>query len=95
MSVPTASARTKLDNKPGSLRSKSRHIQTRDREGLAGCGELRDKKVLVGYISETKDDSFVVSDPKTATDSTVAYSDVTQVKGHNLGTGARSGLESR
>ena len=51
--------------------------------------KLRDKKVLVGYISEANDNSFVVSDPKTGTDSTVSYTNVSQVKGHNLGTGAK------
>jgi hypothetical protein len=51
--------------------------------------KLRDKKVLAGYISQVNDTSFVVSDPKTGTDSTVSYPDVTQVKGHNLGTGAK------
>ena len=50
---------------------------------------LRDKTKLAGYISEVKEDSFVVSDAKTGDATTVAYSNVTQVKGHNLGTGAK------
>lgn len=54
--------------------------------------KLRDKKTLIGYVSEATDASFVVSDPKTGTVSPVAYSDVTQVKGHNLGTGAKIGI---
>ena len=51
--------------------------------------KLRDDVKLVGYISEAKDDSFVVTDMKTLAATTVAYGDVTQVKGHNLGTGAK------
>ena len=54
--------------------------------------KLRDKKVLVGCISEVNPTSFVVSDPKPGTDSTVSYTDVSQVKGHNLGTGAKMGI---
>ena len=44
---------------------------------------------LAGYISEATADSFVLTDLKTRTATTVAYGDVTQVKGHNLGTGAK------
>lgn len=51
--------------------------------------KLRDKKVLAGYISEVNDKSFVVSDPKNGTESTVDYTDVSKVKGHNLSTGAK------
>ena len=51
--------------------------------------KLRDDVKLAGYVSEAKDDSFVVTDLKTRTATTVAYGDVTQVKGHNLGTGAK------
>lgn len=51
--------------------------------------KLRDHAKLAGYISETKADSFVVTDLKSRAATTVAYSDVTQVKGHNLGTGAK------
>jgi len=51
--------------------------------------KLRDDVKLAGYISETKDDSFVVTDLKTRAATTVAYGDVTQVKGHNIGTGAK------
>jgi hypothetical protein len=51
--------------------------------------KLRDNVKLAGYISEAKDDSFDVTDLKTRTATTVAYGDVTQVKGHNIGTGAK------
>ena len=51
--------------------------------------KLRDDVKLAGYISETKDDSFIVTDMKSRAATTVAYGDVAQVKGHNLGTGAK------
>jgi len=51
--------------------------------------KLRDHVKLAGYVSEAKDDSFVVTDLKTRAATTVAYGDVAQVKGHNLGTGAK------
>lgn len=51
--------------------------------------KLRDDVKLAGYISETKDDSFVITDMKSRAATTVAYGDVAQVKGHNLGTGAK------
>jgi len=51
--------------------------------------KLRDDVKLAGYISEAKDESFVVTDMKTRTATTVAYGDVAQVKGHNIGTGAK------
>jgi hypothetical protein len=51
--------------------------------------KLRDDVKLAGYISEARDESFVVTDQKTHAATTVAYGDVTQVKGHNIGTGAK------
>ena len=51
--------------------------------------KLRDKMKLAGYISEATEGSFVVTDPKTRAATTVSYGDVTQVRGHNLGTGAK------
>jgi len=50
---------------------------------------LQDKTKLTGYISEVKDESFVITDPKTNATTSVAYADVTQVKGHSLSTGAK------
>ncbi len=46
---------------------------------------------LAGHISEVKEDSFVIIDEKTGTTTTVAYSDVTQVKskGKGLSTGVK------
>ena len=51
--------------------------------------KLRDDVKLAGYISEAKSDSFVVTDVKTGSATTVPYVDVTQIKGHHLGTGAK------
>jgi hypothetical protein len=51
--------------------------------------KLKDKTRLVGYISEAKSESFVIKDMKTGASSVVAYPSVTQVKGHNLSTGAK------
>ena len=51
--------------------------------------KLRDDVKLAGYISEATADSFIVTDLKTRAATTVAYGDVTQVKGHNIGTGAK------
>ena len=51
--------------------------------------KLRGDVKLAGYISEATEGSFVVTDMKTRAATTVAYGDVTQVKGHNLGTGAQ------
>jgi len=50
---------------------------------------LQDKTKLAGYISEVKDESFIITDPKTSRTTTIAYADVTQVRGHNLSTGAK------
>lgn len=68
------------------------------RSGILKLGVGRDARValklrndvkLAGYISEAKDDSFVVTDSKTRAATTVAYGDVTQVRGNNLATGAK------
>jgi hypothetical protein len=51
--------------------------------------KLRDKTQLAGYISEIGSDSFTVTNAKTGASTAVPYGDVTQVKGHNLSTGAK------
>jgi hypothetical protein len=51
--------------------------------------KLRDKTRLKGYISETSETGFVVSDLKTGASNTVAYAEVSKVKGNNLNTGAK------
>ena len=62
VSVPTASARAKPD--------KQTRLTEKVKSGIFKLGtgkdslvavKLRDKKVLVGYISEAKDETFVVS----------------------------------
>ena len=50
--------------------------------------KLRDKAVIGGYVSEAGADSFVVVD-KDGEATSVAYTNVTQVKGHNLSTGGK------
>lgn len=54
--------------------------------------KLQDKTRLAGYISEVKDDSFVITEAKTGAATSVAYGDVSNVKGHNLSTGAKVGI---
>ena len=49
--------------------------------------KLRDGTRLAGYISETNENSFVIVDAKTGISTTVAYPNVTQVKGNNLSSG--------
>ena len=51
--------------------------------------KLRDKTKLVGYINEVSEGSFVVASLKTGDSTSAAYTNVTQVKGHNLSTGAK------
>lgn len=50
---------------------------------------LRDRAKLAGFVTDANEESFIVTDPKTRAATTVAYADVTQVKGNNLGTGAK------
>lgn len=51
--------------------------------------KLKDKTKLAGYVSEVNETSFTVADARNCTARSVAYSDVTQVKGHNLSTGGK------
>lgn len=50
--------------------------------------QLKDGKKIKGYVSETKADSFVVTDSKTLSQTEVQYSDVSKVKGQNIPAGA-------
>jgi hypothetical protein len=52
--------------------------------------KLRDKTKLAGYVDQVSDDHFVITNAKTGEAAMVAYSNVAQVKGHNLSTGPRS-----
>jgi hypothetical protein len=55
--------------------------------------KLRDQTRLAGYISEIKGDSFIITNPKSGTATTVAYS---KASGHNLSTGAKiAGMDGR
>ncbi|HST22360.1 MAG TPA: hypothetical protein VLR90_14650 [Blastocatellia bacterium] len=80
------------------MADKQTRLAEKVKEGVSKLGlgqdarvelRLRDKTKLAGYISEVKEDSFVVSDAKTGDATTISYSNVTQVKGHNLSTGAK------
>lgn len=51
--------------------------------------KLQNKTKLTGYVTEATANSFVITDNKTGATTTVPYSDVQQVKGHNLSTGAK------
>jgi hypothetical protein len=51
--------------------------------------KLKDKTRLKGYISEISENEFVVTDPKTGASKSVAYTDVKQIKGNNMSTGAK------
>ena len=49
--------------------------------------KLKDKTRLVGYISEVKDDSFVLVNSKSGASTDVAYTNVAALQGHSLPTG--------
>ena len=51
--------------------------------------KLKDKSKVAGYISEVREDSFVVVHPKFGTVTSVNYADVAQARGNNLSTGAK------
>lgn len=51
--------------------------------------KLKDKTKLEGYVSEAGPDQFTVTDLKTGAATSVDYSQVKQVKGNNLSTGAK------
>lgn len=54
--------------------------------------KLRDGKKVKGYIREAGEDTFVVGDAKSGNATTIAYSQVKEIKGHNLATGAKVAL---
>ena len=51
--------------------------------------ELRDKTKVKGYISQSGEDEFTVTDLKTQAQTKIAYRDVAQVKGWGLSRGAK------
>jgi hypothetical protein len=88
--APSASAKSKEE--------KQAELTLRVKNSISRLGVGPDARVeiklqhntkLVGYVSEVKDETFAITNPKTGATTTVAYDDVTQVKGHNLSTGAK------
>ena len=51
--------------------------------------KLRDNTKLSGYLSQVRDESFVIVDDKTGSAHALLYPQVKQVKGNNLSTGAK------
>lgn len=81
----------------GSKEGKETRFAEKVKEGISKLGtgaearievKLRDKTKLKGYVGEAGEDSFLIVDEKTGATSTVTYSQVKQVKGHNLSKGA-------
>ncbi len=52
----------------------------------------RDNKQISGYIKEAGDSSFVLGTKRSAETTTLAYSDVSKVRGPGLSTGAKVGI---
>ncbi len=87
--APSALAKTKAE--------KEAALAAQVKAGIAKLGagketkisvKLRDKRKLKGYVNLIEEDSCVIVDAKTGAETRVAYGDVTQAKGKNLGTGA-------
>lgn len=51
--------------------------------------KLHDKTKVAGYVSAADDEGFTVIDSKSGVATTIAYSQVKSVQGHNLSTGAK------
>jgi hypothetical protein len=51
--------------------------------------KLKDRTEMTGYISEVSDTGFVIGSLNGSEPAAVAYSNVAQVKGNNLSTGAK------
>lgn len=82
----------------GSKEVKEPRFAEKVKEGVGKLGtgaearvevKLRDKTKLRGYVSEAGKESFVIVDEKTGATSAVTYSQVKQVRGNNLSTGAK------
>lgn len=54
---------------------------------------LRDGRKVKGYVREAAEDSFVVVDAKTGAATTITYTQVKEIKGNNLATGAKVALK--
>ena len=84
-------------NAKSKAESQAQHIQ-RVKAGISklGVGEkarvdvrLQNKTEVRGFVYQVGDDDFVVRNSKTGADTTVAYRDVTEVKGRGLSKGAK------
>jgi hypothetical protein len=51
--------------------------------------KLRDKTKLAGFVGGINENHFVVTNVKIGNSTSIAYTDVQQVSGHNLSTGAK------
>lgn len=87
--APSALAKTKEE--------KAAALSAKVKTGVAKLGagknavisiKLRNKTKLKGYVSRIEEETFVIADAKTGTETSVPYGDVTQAKGNNLSTGA-------
>ncbi len=95
------SAAFALPDPPGSKSDKQEQLVERVRLGIARIGigkeavvevRLRDRSKLNGYISQSDQNQFVVTNEKTRVAVPVDYKDVVKVNGHNLSTGAKIGI---
>jgi len=84
-----------------SKEEKQAQLTERVKSGISNLGvsqdarvevKLQDKTKLMGFVSDVLDESFNITDPRTNVTTTVSYADITQVKGHNLSTGAKIGI---
>jgi hypothetical protein len=84
-----------------SKEEKQAHLMEKVKVGISRLGvgkdarveiKLRDKTEVKGYVYQAGQDNFVVRNSKTAADTTVAYRDVTAVKGKGLSKGAKIGI---
>jgi hypothetical protein len=82
----------------GSTKEKEARFAEKVKAGILKLGtgpearievRLRDKRKLKGYITEVGNDHFAVTDPKNGATEMISYSQVKQVKGNNLSTGAK------
>lgn len=78
--------------------AKKAKLAEETKAGIQRLGTGKDAKVQVklygktkvkGYVAEADNDSFVVVDEKTGARTEISYSNAKQVKGNNLGTGAK------
>ncbi len=86
----TISAQTKSDNSASTVEKIKTNVL---RRGIGEKKRVRIKMLdgtkMKGYISQTGEDSFNLTDSKTKQTTTVAYRDVAQVKGQGLSNGAK------